>query len=59
VVAFNNAEQAKELRIPLGDTPAQRATTVELLFGEAKAELARGEIKLTLPGQSISIFSLN
>jgi glycosidase len=59
VVAFNNAEQAKELRISLGDTPAQRASTVELLFGEAKAELARGEIKLTLPGQSISIFSLN
>ena len=59
VVAFNNAGQAKELRIPLGDTPAQRASAVELLSGEAKAELARGEIRVTLPGQSLSIFRLN
>jgi glycosidase len=59
VVAFNNAGQVKELRIALGDTPAQRASAVELLSGEAKAELARGEIRLTLPGQSLSIFRLN
>jgi glycosidase len=59
VVAFNNAGQLKELRIALGDTPAQRASAVELLSGEAKAELAGGEIRLTLPGQSLSIFRLN
>jgi len=59
VVAFNNADQPRELRIPLDDTPAQRASAFELLFGDAKAELAGKEIHITMPGQSLSIFSLN
>jgi neopullulanase len=59
VVAFNNADQPRELHIPLGDTPAQKATEIVLVFGEAKAELGTKEIHLLLPGQSLSIFSLN
>ncbi len=59
VVAFNNADQPRELRIPLADTPAQKAAAIGLLFGEAKAELAGKEIHLTMPARSLSIFSLN
>jgi len=59
VVTFNNADQPRELRIPLADTPAQRASSVERIFGEAKAELAGGELRVALPAQSISIFALN
>ena len=59
VVAFNNAEQPRELHIPLGDTPAHEASAIGLLFGEAKAELTKGDLRLTMPAQSISIFSLN
>jgi glycosidase len=59
VVAFNNADQLRELRIPLADTPAQKAAAIALLLGEAKAELAGKELHVTLPGQSLSIFSLN
>ena len=59
VVAFNNAEQPRELRIPLADTPVQRAAAIGLLLGEARAELARGEIQITMPAQSLTIFSLN
>jgi len=59
VVAFNNADQPRELRIPLADTPAEGAATIELVFGEAKAELAGKEIRMTMPAQSLSIFSLN
>jgi len=59
VVAFNNADQPRELRIPLGDTPAQRASVIDLLFGDAKLELAGKEIHVTMPAQSLSIFSLN
>jgi glycosidase len=59
VVAFNNADQPRELRIPLADTPAQEAVDIELVFGEAKAELAGKEIHITMPAQSLSIFSLN
>jgi glycosidase len=59
VVAFNNADQPRELRIPLGDTPAQGAAAIELVFGEAKAEVAGKEIHITMPAQSLSILSLN
>ncbi len=59
VVAFNNADQQRELHIPLADTPAQKALAITLLFGEAKGELAGKELRVTLPGQSLSIFSLN
>src|SRR6266403_1140722 len=59
VVAFNNADQRRELRVPLDDTPAQRASAIDLLLGDAKAELAGKEIHITMPGQSLSIFSLN
>ena len=59
VVAFNNADQQRELHIPLADTPAQKALAITLLFGEAKGELVGKEIRLTMPGQSLSIFSLN
>ena len=59
VVAFNNTEQPRELHIPLTDTPAEKAAALALLFGEAKGALAGKEIRLTMPGQSLSIFSLN
>jgi glycosidase len=59
VVAFNNAAQPRELRIPLGDTPAERAGAIGLLFGEAKAELAGKEFHVTMPAQSLSVYSLN
>jgi len=59
VVAFNNADQPRELRIPLADTLAEKAAAIELVFGEAKAELAGKEIRVTMPAQSLSIFSLN
>jgi glycosidase len=59
VVAFNNADQPRELRIPLADTPAQKAAEAGRLFGDAKAELAGGEIRITMPARSLSIFSLN
>ena len=59
VVAFNNADQSREVQIPLADTPAQKATEMALLFGPAKAALAGSEIRITMPPQSLSIFSLN
>jgi glycosidase len=58
VVSFNNSAQPRELHIPLNDTPAQNAAGIALLFGGAKAELARNEIHLTMPEQSLSIFVL-
>jgi len=59
VVAFNNAGQPKELRVPLADTPVPKAAAIGLLLGEARAELDGGEIRITMPAQSLSIFLLN
>ncbi len=59
VIAFNNADRAHELRIPLADTPGQRAAEIAMLFGETKAEVAGGELRVTMSGQSLSIFLLN
>jgi neopullulanase len=59
VVVFNNADHPRDLRIPLGDTPAQDASTIAILFGDAKAELFSRELRITTPAQSISILSLN
>ena len=59
VVAFNNADRPRDLQIELVDTPAQDAAAIGPLFGEAKAELSRSELRITMPAQSISIFSLN
>jgi glycosidase len=58
-VAFNNSDKARELRIPLNGTPAEKMAGISLLFGDAKAQLSGHEIQLTLPPQSLSIFSLN
>ena len=59
VVAFNNADKTRELRIPLRGTALQNTGTASLLFGGAKAELTRSELRLSLPAQSVSILSVN
>ena len=59
VVAFSNADKTRELRIPLTRTPMQNAAALSPIFGEAKAELAQSELHLSLPAQSLSIFSVN
>jgi glycosidase len=58
-VAFNNASRTRELNIPLRGTPVQDATTVSLLFGGAKAELAGSALRISIPAQSLSIFMVN
>ena len=59
VVAFNNANGQKELHIPLNGTPIQKAEQFSRLFGEAEAELAEKEVRISMPAQSLSIFVVN
>jgi hypothetical protein len=56
LIALNNSDKRQEMRIPLGDTPAQGAGGFTLLLGDAKAEAFGSEARLALPAQSISIF---
>jgi hypothetical protein len=59
VVAVNVASRARELQIPLADTPAKGLLAVQLLFGEGKAGFSGKELRMTMPAESVSIFSLN
>lgn len=58
VVAFNRADKTRDLKIPLQGTPAEDAESVSLLYGGGKAELAGSELHLSVPAESISIFSV-
>jgi glycosidase len=59
VVAFQNGTTNRELKISLRDTPAQEASDISLLLGDAQAELSGRELRLQLPAQSLSIFELH
>jgi neopullulanase len=59
VIAFNNATAEKSLRLALRDTPAENSGGVSILFGNANAQLAGRELRLTLPPQSISVLLLH
>jgi glycosidase len=56
VVAFNNSNEARDLKIPVSDTPAEGVAGLTLLFGPAKADVTKSEMRITAPAQSISIF---
>jgi glycosidase len=59
VVAFNNADRARELRILLNGTPIQKAEQLLDVLGGATAEVTDGEIQLSMPAQSLSILTVN
>jgi neopullulanase len=59
VVAFNNASAPREMTIPLQNTPAQGALALVTLFGEARGKIVDGDLQLTMPPESLSIFLLD
>jgi glycosidase len=59
LVAFNNSTQARELTIPVSDTPVQKVVDLSLLSGKATAIREGKGIKIKIPAQSIAIFALN
>ena len=58
-VAFNNAATEKVLKLSLRDTSAENTAGISVLLGDAHAELAGRQLRLTLPPQSISILQLH
>jgi glycosidase len=59
VVVFNNQASARSLAIPQRDTPANDASRIRLLYGEALVTANGKELRITAPAQSVSIFSLD
>lgn len=58
VVAFNNDSAPRIVKIRVSDTPIQKLPAAASLFGGATAEFGGGELRLTLPAQSISVLNL-
>jgi neopullulanase len=59
LVAFNNSTTARSLTVPVNDTPAEKTPGLTVLFGEARGVTGNGEVKLTMPPQSVSIFLMD
>jgi glycosidase len=58
VVAFNNHASARTIRVAVNNMPIQRFPAVTSLFGTGQAEIVGGELRLTVPARSISVFNL-
>jgi hypothetical protein len=59
IVTFNNSKQSHQLKIPLKDTPVQDAAGLTTLLGEAHGKIADGQLELSMPPQSLTIFLLD
>jgi neopullulanase len=57
LVAFNNADKARELSIRRNGTVMENAESLSSLSGGAKAELSGNELHISMPAHSLSIFS--
>jgi hypothetical protein len=58
VVAFNNDASERGVRVAVKNLPIQRFPATTSLFGTAQAEMSGGELRLTMPAKSISVFRL-
>jgi len=56
LVVYNNSAAARDLKIPVADTPLARATQLESLFGETAAQISGGEVRVTLAPLSLAVF---
>jgi len=58
VVALNKSAKSVELHIPLAATPAKGAAATTPLFGDGRAEISRDELSVSLPAESLMVFSI-
>ncbi|MGH9643042.1 MAG: alpha-amylase family glycosyl hydrolase [Terriglobales bacterium] len=57
-VVYNNDANTRTLEIPVSDTPLEGAHGLQPLFGGASAELKDGKVLISLPAQTIAIFTV-
>lgn len=58
LIAFHDGTSAKSVELSLKNTPAQGAAGISRLFGSGDADLAGPQLKLELPPQSLTVFTL-
>jgi hypothetical protein len=58
VVAFHAGGSAREITVPVQDSPAEHATNATAIFGTGQAEMTGKSLKLSVLAQSVSVFLL-
>ena len=58
LVVYNNASNPRSLEIPVGDTPLEKAHELKALLGTSEAMIDSGAVHVSLPAQTIAIFSV-
>jgi neopullulanase len=58
LVVYNNAPKTVTLEIPVENTPLETAQQLQTVFGNSSAELVSGKVRVSLPGLTLSVFSV-
>jgi glycosidase len=58
LVVYNNAPKTLELNIPVENTPIVTASHLQTVFGNTSAELVTGKVRVSLPAQTLAVFSV-
>ncbi|MGA2357113.1 MAG: alpha-amylase family glycosyl hydrolase, partial [Terriglobales bacterium] len=58
LVVYNNALTTRELSIPVEKTPLESTRQLQAVFGNTPAEMVNGRVHLSLPAESIAVFSV-
>ena len=58
LVVYNNAPAMRELDIPVDNTPLESAHQLLPVFGKTVAELAAGKLHISLPSETLAVFSV-
>jgi neopullulanase len=58
LVVYNNAPKTRELTIPVENTPLEPAHQLQTVYGGTSAEIVDGKVHVSLPAQTLSVFSV-
>lgn len=58
MIIYNNAPKTLDLNIPIDNTPLETAHRLEAIFGNASAKLVAGKVRVSLPAETLAVFSV-
>jgi glycosidase len=58
LVVYNNASNTREINIPVENTPLETANQLQTILGNTSAEIVTGTMRLSLPAQTLGVFSV-
>jgi len=58
LVIYNNAQKTVDLDIPVENTPLETAHQLQTVFSNNPAEVVGGNVRVSLPAQTLSVFTV-